>query len=1174
MDLFSSDLIQTSVTNDDFWKHFQVVPSEGDGHCLIYSLVHSYNTQPSVDLELDHVILLQMLSKHTISQRQKYSIATNGSVKDLLYQLDNYIYRKEYNSDFGDIVPDVLAEALNVIICIIEDDISPRVYTIKGSTTPRSIIYLQKVGDHYNSIEPCPPTNEPQMPHHVLNPSNTSTYTYHTATNTSTTSSSSNPIDKSKYKTIPMSTSHVPEEGTVFRPPSTLDKKFVTNHGLRVLHINCRSFLPKKDEIMWITLSSNIDVLCLTETWLNETTSNAEILFDGYTLLRKDRIDKGGGGVAIYIKQSLQFIERPNIISDNMLEMLWAEIILKDSKDNFLVSCLYRPPNAPPIYYNAIIDSLQLACNEDKPFMVLGDLNINYQLDENLHSNHIYMMEQLFSLTQLITDPTRVTNHSSTLIDVILTTCPSKHLTSGVYESNLSDHYMVYTEVNILPEKRPHKEVRFRNYNHFNTESFLHECHMLHEELFIDSKSSHLKYQTPSDKLEFLWNKWKNTFVQLSDKHAPFKITRMKQRQNKWITPDILQEIYKRDHLHKKAVKSSVSNRENTFWLEYRKQRNHVTKIINKAKLDYYTDITDAYKTKPRKFWKEIKAVIPSKSTEALNDISPDAFNEFFANIGKKVADTLPSSDEYTCPLQDSLHAFRFREVDNLIVKKIILSLPKDSKNDIFNIDTKLLSIAVDIISPFITKLINLSFEYGYCPTDWKLARVTPAFKAKGDENDKNNYRPLSVIGHIAMLIEKCAQKQLMEYLLDHRFINIDQFAYLSKHSTQTCLHRLIDDVLENINEKEITALCFLDIKKCFDTIDHSILLTKLHKYGIRDNELNWFKSYLHERKQVVICKSKASTERELKIGVPQGTVLGPLLFLLFVNDLSNVITNASINIYADDVVVYSSHSSRDILQEQMQSVMNNVNNWYRQNRLNLSLDKCNTMVISNNSRTPIRDFHLYLGNTLLKQIPSTKYLGLIIDEKLKWHEHVLSVVKKININNAKLRRLAKILPFELRRKIHNSFSVPCIDYSATVWGNFSQKNTLLINRVEHMAARAITRNYDFINTRGADLMKQVNLPTFKERFQYNTSLLMYKAVNNDVPDYIANKITFNADINQYNLRSSSNNSLLLPLPKCEIYKKSLSYSGPMTWNTLSEPIRFSTSIGSFKTQYKKLYFK
>ena len=315
-----------------------------------------------------------------------------------------------------------------------------------------------------------------------------------------------------------------------------------------------------------------------------------------------------------------------------------------------------------------------------------------------------------------------------------------------------------------------------------------------------------------------------------------------------------------------------------------------------------------------------------------------------------------------------------------------------------------------------------------------------------------------------------------------------------------------------------------------------------------------------------------SSQKNFVNIGVPPGTILGPILFLLYVNDLSNSISNANINIYADDVVIYCSDSEVHTLKYKMQNVMDKVNNWYEDNKLSLSFEKCTTMVIGNNRQEIKENFDIYLGSHLLEKVHSMKYLGVLIDDKLKWKEHSLSVSKRININNARLRRIHKTVPQRIRVKIHKAISEPIIDYAATVWGHFSKHISNDMSRLEHMAARAITGNYDFINIRGSTLMSDLNLKPFLERHSYNTSLLAFKAIHNMVPDYISNSFTLSSEINERILRSSYNRNLYLPKPSRDIFKKSLSYFVPHTWNQLPTELKNSKSLAHFKCMYKKMF--
>jgi hypothetical protein len=576
------------------------------------------------------------------------------------------------------------------------------------------------------------------------------------------------------------------------------------------------------------------------------------------------------------------------------------------------------------------------------------------------------------------------------------------------------------------------------------------------------------------------------------------------------------------------------------------------------------------HRKNPKKLWQTIRGALPNESNNVNTDITPNVFNEYFASIGKKVASSIPKQTVYTDHLTPTNHKFTFSEVPVQQVIKELDLLPIQSKADIIMCDSKLLRLTSHIIAPSLTILINFSLSFAYCPLDWKRAKVTPAYKNKGDQNDKNNFRPLSVIAHVAKIMEKCVHKQLLKYLTNHNFISIDQYAYLKHHSTDLCLHRLIDNILENINEGEITGMCFLDIKKCFDTIDHTILLSKLRTYGITENENSWFQSYLTNRSQIVTLKGKVSSSCNIDIGVPQGTVLGPILFLLYVNDLSNVLSKAEVNVYADDVVIYCSDNDVPSLQHKLQGEVDNVFRWYTNNKLTLGLDKCTTMVINNDVNRSVENFEIHMANTILTQVKSMTYLGVTIDEKLKWKQHVLNVIKKGNINNARLRRVTKLLPLDTKINIHKALTEPAIDYSATVWGSFSSDIKKCIDRLEHISARTILNNYDFKNTRGADLMKELGLENFENRSKYKLATIIFKAIHGLAPIHIQNLITLKRDISSIITRHANKNSLYKPLPKKEIYKNSLSYKGPTLWNSLPHTVIESQTLPQFKREYTK----
>jgi exonuclease III len=1115
-----------------------------DGHCLLNSVVTSLKHQlPNLHKHLSLKDLVDKIYSEARTNVDLYNITTYGSTELFLKQLDSYLYQRCYNSEVCDVIPIIISKVLHVHLMIVEKRNNNLNCHQIGDNANQDICIIYKENDHYNSIIPCKMNNQL---HEVITENKQGNY----------------------IKTKTKKKCNCYKDDNISMCLCKMKTKFMKHNGLNIAQMNCRSMVPKFEEISHIVVSTNIDVLCLTETWLDESVFDSDILIDGFTLFRKDRCERSGGGVAIYIKNDINFVDR-SINEKGMLEAIFIEIVTNSNNPNILLSCIYRPPNAKPEIFDNIIDYIECLFSEGKEIVLLGDLNINYKFDETLHENPIHLIENLFGLKQIIEQPTRVTKTSCTLIDVILTSCPQKHVYSGVQDISLSDHNITYTILDISHKKREHREVRYRNYTKFNYE----DCKKDFNKLFYNINTNFdavLKTELNNTKIDECWTLFKNEFLKLSNQYAPFTVRRMKNRTNPWMTPEILKLIYKREYFHKKALNSKDDIRKNEFWLAYKKQRNLVTKTIKEAKLEFYNNATKSCYNNPKKLWSYIRKAVPKQTNNIINDINAEQFNEYFSTIGLKVASVSDThSKTFDCRLQESIYQFNFMKVSNESVYKILQKLPSESNNDILGFDSKLLTLYGDIICPSLTTLINASLQIGYVPQDWKIARVTPAYKGKGEFNNETNYRPLSVIAHIAKIVESCVQKQLIDFLYKHRFISQDQFAYLKNHSTTFCLHRLIDDVLENMNNKEITGMCFLDIRKCFDTINHKILLIKLAKYGIKEYELKWFESYLSNRSQVVLHNGSPSGKRFINIGVPQGTILGPILFLLYVNDLSNVITKAQINIFADDVVIYSSHNNVDVLKCNLQNTINDVFSWYNEHKLSLSVEKCTTMVIQNRQSSLPIELNLKLGDTPLKQVRSMKYLGTIIDDELKWSQNLNAIAKKININNARIRRAQSTLPLNIRLKIHEALNVPILDYASTVWGNFSSKVVNFISRLEHMSARAISGNYDFYNTRGTTLMTDLNMKPFDYRHKYHKSLLMFKAINGLVPDFLSNYIVFKYEVSHMNLRSFENMELYKPKPSCEKFKKSLMYSGPDTWNSLPLCLKRSSSVHTFKKMYK-----
>ena len=293
--------------------------------------------------------------------------------------------------------------------------------------------------------------------------------------------------------------------------------------------------------------------------------------------------------------------------------------------------------------------------------------------------------------------------------------------------------------------------------------------------------------------------------------------------------------MYNRDNLHTKAVKSSSPE----LYAEYKRCRNRVVKMIRKAKRDYYTEQVKDSKCS-KQMWKTLKHLTKSNTAKEA-PIHPNVFNEFFSSIGSKYNEKFPKSDDLHWTQSECVHTFKFSDIQEDQLLKYLTALPDYSSLDVLGFDSKLIRCGAETLVSSLTVLFNMSLRLSSLPKDLKRARVTPVYKGKGSKSDPSSYRPISVIHHVAKLLEKCIQCQLMSYLEYFKLITFNQSAFMKGHSTQTAVHNMFDDVLDSVNDGLISGACFFDLAKCFDTIDHSLLLKKLRKYGILVLELAWF---------------------------------------------------------------------------------------------------------------------------------------------------------------------------------------------------------------------------------------------------------------------------------------------------------------------------------------------
>ena len=491
---------------------------------------------------------------------------------------------------------------------------------------------------------------------------------------------------------------------------------------------------------------------------------------------------------------------------------------------------------------------------------VLGDLNcdmLKTDKDSNTPTKKIKSLYELYQLSQLIDEATRITMTTSSLIDHIVTNTPEKISDSGVIHTGISDHSLVFAIRKISVIRKQENTVEIRNMKNFDEEKFVAELLKQHWEyvyFFAEDPNA-------------MWEMWKKLFLEVLDKHAPLQHKKIRSKKVSWITSDIKKLIFARDKLKRKAILTNLEN----DWLNYKTTRNKVNIELRNAKKDYYSSKIAGQKFDPKRAWKSINNLLgrqnkPTVVNELILDqnnfTSPkdiaEGFNDYFSDIGPNLASKIDSSNyNFETYVKNGKSEFAaFQPVTVSHVCRLLLGLSGNKATGIDKISCKIIKKAAPIISDSLTLIFNQAITLSSFPDEWKMAKVVPLFK-NGQRNIPGNYRPISVLPAISKIMERILYDQLYDYLTKFELLSDSQFGFRKFHSTASALLDCTNDWYVNLDRKMFNLVVLIDLKKAFDTVDHQILLRKLELYGIKGQALTLLKSYLTNRKQKCQIKKK-----------------------------------------------------------------------------------------------------------------------------------------------------------------------------------------------------------------------------------------------------------------------------------------------------------------------------
>ena len=672
----------------------------------------------------------------------------------------------------------------------------------------------------------------------------------------------------------------------------------------------------------------------------------------------------------------------------------------------------------------------------------------------------------------------------------------------------------------------------------------------------------------------------------LINKHCPKKKLNkkaLKLRNKPWINIQIRRMMKVRDALfHQFKITNSP-----TVLAAYKQFRNRIVNEINASKKQYYHQYFDENKSNMKKLWKGIKDIIslkPGKGDTFSHLINEEGtkvtdpvtiandFNEYFTTVAGEITKKIPKIPKsplayLSNPNLDSLFLSPCTPNE---VSETIQSLKNGKSSGPNCIPIRLLKVLNSHISIELSVLINESFLTGIFPEQLKIAKVIPIFK-KGLKTKKSNYRPISLLSNFSKIFEKVMQKRLNNFLEICEVLFCMQFGFRSGHSTDHALITLTESIKSTLDNNKFGCGIFIDLQKAFDTVNHEILLSKLEYYGIRGIALKWFQSYLSHRKQFVSVNGFSSSLCDITCGVPQGSVLGPLLFLIYINDLPNSSKLLSFFLFADDTNIYFEADDLTSLTNTINRELSKVKTWLDCNKLALNIDKTN-FVLFHSPRKKLPDIViLKFGKKRIQMTKYVKFLGVLLDEHLTWKYHINELSKKLSKSCGIFFKIRHYVPLSTLICLYNSLFSSFLNYGITTWGLTYQSYLNPLFLLQKKILRCI--NFQPLSAPSALIFLSLKILKVEDLLHLNILTFVYKSINKLSPSCFHNYFTPNSSVHRFGTRQATRGDLFKSFKNTTVYGlQTIQVFGSKLWNTLPLFIRVASSVSVFRSKLKTYF--